>query len=192
MPSMQAPANPRRLMRRMQRNPRILLADGLTTADVPSGESSSTKMTSQAAPGENAAQTFDQDRNVGSLVEVGMTTVSSGRSSRPRSAAQVQSETSSSRVLGDHHADRAISARHQALVVAGGNHKASARRSGGRHRAPASSPAPADANAPRMTQFSRKEQVRIGCKLENFCKCPTLISTQVVITRLFSQECVRR
>ena len=60
MPSMQAPARPRRPMRRMQRTRGPVRRWRGPRAAVPSGELSSTKMTSQFTPASAAPQQVDQ------------------------------------------------------------------------------------------------------------------------------------
>ena len=66
---MQAPDRPRRPIRRMQRTRPSCRASSRTTCQVPSGELSSTKMTSQATPESVASQPPEQRGDVVALVE---------------------------------------------------------------------------------------------------------------------------
>ena len=72
---MQAPDRPRRPIRRMQRTRESWRARSRTTSQVPSGELSSTKMTSQATPASavssrrNSVVTLSRSLKVGTTTE---------------------------------------------------------------------------------------------------------------------------
>jgi len=78
MPSMQAPDRPRRPIRRMQRTRESCRARPRTTSQVPSGELSSTKMTSQAFPASAASSRRNSVVTLSRSLKVGTTTESCG------------------------------------------------------------------------------------------------------------------
>ena len=84
---MHAEASPRRPIRVMIRTRRSAHAMARATADVPSGELSSTNIISQPTSGRALSHSIDQDGYVLSLVEVGTTTVSSIGAAEAGSAA---------------------------------------------------------------------------------------------------------
>src|SRR5262249_34024451 len=77
-PSIQAPASPRRPMRLMQRTRAFDAAMSRTTAAVPSGLLSSTKITSQRMPFSAWVRRATTRGTFGASLKVGITTVSSG------------------------------------------------------------------------------------------------------------------
>src|SRR5262249_42302000 len=74
---MHAPASPRRARRRMQRTRGLVAAISLTTAEVPSGESSSTKITSHGISDSAAASRLMRIGTFSLSLKVGTTTLSS-------------------------------------------------------------------------------------------------------------------
>ena len=78
MPSMQAPDRPRRPIRRMQRTRESCRARPRTTSQVPSGELSSTKMTSQALPASAVSSRRYSVVTLSRSLKVGTTTESAG------------------------------------------------------------------------------------------------------------------
>src|SRR5262245_14766865 len=78
MPSIVAPARPRRPIRRMHRTRGLLTPILLARAAVPSGESSSTNMTSHSMPGSATASRSTRIGMLALSLNVGTTTVSSG------------------------------------------------------------------------------------------------------------------
>ena len=73
MPSMQAPASPRRPTRRMQRTRLSLLPISFTASAVPSGELSSTKIASQAMPASAWSSRRTSSATLPHSLKVGMT-----------------------------------------------------------------------------------------------------------------------
>src|SRR5947209_750950 len=78
MPSMQAPASPRRPMRRMQRTRLSVSPSSRATAAVPSGELSSTNNTSQSTPSSVRASFSTSNGTLSRSLNVGTTTLNSG------------------------------------------------------------------------------------------------------------------
>src|SRR3989440_5907937 len=89
MPSMQAPASPRRPMRRTQRTRASLSPIARATAAVPSGELSSTNTTSQSISARVRASFSTSSGTLSRSLKVGTTTLNSGagRAARPGAAA---------------------------------------------------------------------------------------------------------
>ena len=78
MPSMQAPDRPRRPIRRIQRTRLSCCASARTTSQVPSGELSSTNMTSQATSASAASSRRYSTVTLSRSLKVGTMTDSSG------------------------------------------------------------------------------------------------------------------
>ena len=76
-PSITAPARPRRPTRRRQITRGSVAATALTSAAVPSGESSSTKIACQTTPFSARSSFASRGLTLGASLKVGMTTPSS-------------------------------------------------------------------------------------------------------------------
>src|SRR6266851_4749728 len=101
MPSRHAPARPRRPMRRMQRMRASEPPMALAIAAVPSGESSSTNISSQSIPGRAAPIRSTRSGTLSRSFKVGTTIVSSG-AARNSAAARIAGHDDHLAAVGFH------------------------------------------------------------------------------------------